>query len=278
MSTLILNKSNVINDGNNSRFRYQFSSSIKFEEGDKLALAQANIPYSWYNINLQKYNNTSYNIIYNGTTYNLTMPNGFYTLTDMNYFLQNFLILNNLYLVDSNGDYVYYLEWQTNANYYAIQLNCYNTPSTLPSQWSNPASMVLNGYCPQIQILSTNNFNKIVGFNSGLYPSSNTVSTKQSFLSSFTPVPHPVSSFLINCSLINQSSISLNSNNAIYSFTPNIDFGNNIIIEPSNLITIDLNQGYYQFIDIYLSDQDNSPLQMMDSNILILLIIKSKYE
>lgn len=278
MKTLVINKSHVVNDGNNSRYRYTFSSNIKFSDGDKVGLAIANIPYSWYNINLQKYNNTSYNIIYNGTTYNVSMPNGFYTLTDMNYYLQQFMITNNLYLINSSGNYVYYLEWQTNANYYAIQLNAYPVPSVLPTGWTNPGSMALTGFCPQVQILSTNNYNKIVGFNSGSYPSSTTVSTKQSFLSSFTPIPSPVSSFLINCSLVNQSSISLNSNNALYSFTPNVDFGNNIIIEPQNLITVDINQGSYQSLDVYLTDQDNIPLQMVDSNILILIVIKSKDE
>jgi hypothetical protein len=278
MRTLVINKSHVVNDGSNSRFRYNFLTNVKFNEGDKIALAVANIPYSWFNIHSQKYNNTSYSIIYNNTTYNLVMPNGFYTLIDMNYYLQQFLITNNLYLVNSSGDYVYFLEWQTNPNYYAIQLNSYPVPSVLPSGWTNPGSMTLNGYCPQVQILSTNKFNLVVGFNSGLYPSTSTVSTKQSFLSSFTPVPSPVSSFLINCSIVNQSSISLNSSSAIYSFTPNVDFGNNIIIEPQNLITIDVNYGFYQSIDIFMTDQDNNPLVMMDPNVLILIVIKSKGE
>jgi hypothetical protein len=51
-----------------------------------------------------------------------------------------------------------------------------------------------------------------------------------------------------------------------------------MIIEPPNMITVDISQGSYQSLDVFLTDQDNIPLQMADSNVLILIVIKSKDE
>eukprot|EP00952_Eustigmatos_sp_NYUAD-ZCMA_P003085 13407-Eustigmatos_ZCMA.PRE.1 len=68
------------------------------------------------------------------------------------------MVSNGHYLTDSNGDYVYYIEFQENSVYYAVQLNCYYVPTALPSGYSNPASMTFpaTNKTPQVVIPSTN--------------------------------------------------------------------------------------------------------------------------
>jgi hypothetical protein len=76
---------------------------------------------------------------------------------DINEYLQSVMIVQKHYLIDDNGDYVYYLEWKEKPVRYAVQLNCYATPSALPSGWSYPAGagwLVGSSYAPQITISS----------------------------------------------------------------------------------------------------------------------------
>ena len=44
-------------------------------------------------------------------TYAITLPDGFYTLTDINSYIQQQCVLNGAYLLDSSGNYVYFVKW-----------------------------------------------------------------------------------------------------------------------------------------------------------------------
>ncbi len=147
------------------------------------------------------------------------LPNGFYTNSDLNSYLQQYCITNGLYLINASGQYVYYCEFLTNSNYYAIQFNAYSIPTALPAGWTQPANWIgypAVAYTPQLIVPSTN-FRNVIGFNTGTYPSVQQTTT-YSKLSDFVPQVSPVQSIILSCSLLsNQYS---NPRTALYSFSP----------------------------------------------------------
>ena len=88
--TLLLNSSNVVGSNNNT-FQYNFiSGSFKIPEGSEIAISQATIPYSWYNIT-SNYNNNTFGIRWvttGASTQTFTLPDGFYTVSDLNAYIQ----------------------------------------------------------------------------------------------------------------------------------------------------------------------------------------------
>ena len=145
MIVLLLTSSNVVSGTNNSVYRLYFSgNSVKFYKGDQIALQNIIIPYSWFNINSSLYNNNTFSYTwFNGNTYTVTLPNSYLSVSDINSALQYAFISNGHYLVNSSGQNVYYGELIYNTSQYAVQWNSYPIPSTLPSGWTNPASLTL---------------------------------------------------------------------------------------------------------------------------------------
>ncbi len=81
----IVNSSNVVGNFNN-QFRYKFpDNGITIPEGSEVCLANAIIPYSFYNITAAQGNNTFSFIYYSGSTpsfITVTLNDGFYTVKD----------------------------------------------------------------------------------------------------------------------------------------------------------------------------------------------------
>lgn len=277
MRTFILNSKNVVNGSSNTKFQYATKGGgIDLKKGDKIAIASIVYPYSFYNFNKNMYNNTDFSYTYNGVTYNVTVPDGFYTINDLNEYLQfHCLNTSKVYLVDGYGNNIFYMEFAENTSLYKIQLNVYPVPSVLPSGYTNPNTIVLTGYCPQVNILN-NNFRNIIGFAVGSFPSTSTVNTNQSFVSSFNPNLSPVNSILVNCNLVSNDVSA--SPSTIYSFSPNVTFGSNINVNVNEYAWIDVIPGSYTQFDITFTDQNYNQFQANDPNAIIQLLLKSKDE
>ena len=279
VAPIILNGSMVINNGFNNTYRYVFPKNGISLKDAKIALGSINIYYSWANITAAN-NNNSYQIIFpvgaSTQTFTLTMPDGFYQVTDLNSYLQSFCISNGLYLINSSGQYVYYLEWVENSSYYSIQLNAYSVPTSLPSGWSAPSNWVgypTTDYTPQVVILN-NNFTSIVGFNAGTYPSTQQTTT-YSKLSSFTPEITPIQSLVLTCSLLNNE-VSYPTT-ALYLFGPgNTSYGSLIQSSPNEYFFVNCFDGSYQYMDISILDQNFNPVTIKDTNIIITLLLMIK--
>ena len=149
IQTIILNNTNCdTTNPNNNVYKYKFPSNINFKNS-QITLTSVYMYYSWYNISSKQGNNTFSYIWYSGstptaTTVSITIPDGFYDISGLNEYLQSIMITNGHYLINSSGSYVYYIEFVTNATYYAVQLNCYQLPTaaeasaagyTAPSSW-----------------------------------------------------------------------------------------------------------------------------------------------
>ena len=279
---LILNSSSLVLNGSlNNTYRYTFpSGSVKFN-GSKVAVANVSMYYSWYNITATQ-NNNSFQLIWPigaGTnTYTITLPNGFYDISEINSYLQQFCITNGLYLINGSGQYVYYAEFITNSNYYAIQFNAYSIPTSLPVGYTAPSNWVgypTTAYTPQLIVPSTN-FRNIIGFNAATLPSSQQTST-YSKLSDITPQVTPVQSVVMACTLLNNRYS--NPSTILYSFSPaGTAFGSVIQANPNQLSFIDIQDGNYPYFDVQFYDQNFNSLQINDTNLIIQLLIKSGHK
>lgn len=274
ISTIILNQSNLL-EGTRNVFRYIFpQGGAKFKDV-KLAIANINMYYSWYNIS-SDYNNNQFSIIFptfaGTTTLNITIADGFYTAADLNSYLQQEFITAGLYLVDSNGDYVYYMELIENPTAYAIQMNSYAVPTSLPVGYTNPASMTFPAVAstPQLVVSASNSFSSIIGFSAGTYPSV-VQSTTYSVVSDITPAVSPVSSVIVLCSLLNNQYAIPSS--VCNSFAPSVSFGSTISFSPNEYSFCNCQNGNYNSFDITFVDQSFNALPIIDTDLIIQVLI-----
>jgi hypothetical protein len=275
---LILNSSSLVPSTNNNVYRYTFPvGSVKFSNS-KVAISNINIYYSWFNIT-STYGNNSFQIrwpIGAGTsTYTVTIPNGFYDIPALNGYIQQFCISNGLYLINTSGDHVYYLELITNANAYAVQLNTFSLPTSLPVGWTAPGSWPgypATAYTPQL-IVQSNAFRNIIGFNAATYPAAQQT-TSYSANSSFTPQVTPIQSVVVASTLLNNRYS--NPGTILYSFSPaGAQFGSVISAQPNEYSFVDIQDGNYPYFDIIFYDQNFNALPINDTNLIIQLLIKS---
>ena len=233
---LVLNSSNVIGRGNNI-YKYNFINGMfTIKEDSEIALSSITIPYSWFNIT-SVYQNNTFQIIWYGsstTTYTVILPDGFYLISDINNYLENFMIQNSLYLIDSStGNYIFYVKLFTSSTYYSNQILCFAVPITLPSGYTAPVGwpgFPLTPSTPLFTVLN-NNLQQLLGFTYGSYPSIKQT-TNYSILSNLLPpVGSPVNSIIVRRSLIDNA-VAMPTD-ILDSFAINATFGSNINYSPN---------------------------------------------
>ena len=269
---LILNSSNVVGSNANT-YNYNFiGGNFEVKEDSEICVAQATIPYSWFNITTTQTITVTWPS--GPTNFTWTIPAGYYTVADLNLLLQTFCITNNLYLINGSGVYVYYLAFYTNATYYKVQLIAQVVPTSLPSGYSAPSGFA--GYppfptTPTITLSSTSStFNSIIGFAPGTFPS--VTSANISVLSTLVPIGSAVNSLLMSCNLCNNP-VAMPTD-IICGIPITSTFGSNINYQPSYQQWVKIRPGRYSTLTIRLLDQSLNPLLALDSNILIVLNIR----
>jgi hypothetical protein len=289
--SLVINSSNVSNKNTNSTFQYNFiGGNFIIEDDMECMLSSAQIPYSIFNITTA-YNNNKILIGFptgsatnSYTTFNITFPDGFYTLSDIRNYIQQYCITNGLYLINATGSYVYYIDFQLNSTYYANQILLYTVPLSLPVGWTQPPNWI--GYStfasartPYIQLLQNNQFHEYLGFNNGVYPNGALVSghlTNYSQLSNrLPPIASYVNSIIVHCSLVNNNIVSPSDILDAFQIS-NTTFGANINYAPQIEKFVKLTKGSYSSMSLYLTDQNNNPITLIDPNILITLLFKKQ--
>ena len=302
MFVLILNSSNI--DGlDNNTLVYNFPNSVVLKD-KYIAVSQIVMYYSWFNI-LDTYNNNiltyTWTVGSTTTTYTITVPNGLYNIVDINAYCQYTMINNGHYLVNANGDNVYYFEMIVNANRYAIQLNTYQVPTSLPTGWTQPSNFAGYPTTTQNPVVSfPADFNKIVGYNpiGGVYFSNNanvsngyvpptpaTANTYYaskdgvgtiSYLSNTYPNVQPNSSVYVSISNINNPYAQPSS--ILYAVTPTVAIGEQIVETPPNFMWNRLIDGTYNQLRVQFLGIDKRPIPIRDPNMTIMLTIRDKDE
>lgn len=208
--------------------------------------------------------------------FNVSLPDGFYTTTSLNAFIQSFCVTNGFYLIEnSTQNYIYYINVLFNPTYYANQIILKTIPTTLPAGYTAPSNWA--GYpglavTPYVEILSTNHFGKFLGFTEGNYGINSTVSYSGN--SNQTPVGSTVNSLIIRCSLVNNNVSS--QTDVVDAFAINGDFGRNLNFNNNIEKWIKLNAGRYSSFTVSIVDQNMNDIQILDSNILINFIVRTK--
>jgi len=285
MRTLILSQKNVVAGSNNTVFEYAFpGGGIGLKPHSKIALASITMYNSTPNISALNNNNTFQYRWITGVDYTVTMPDGFYEISDMNNFLHQTMLNNGHYLTEiSTNNAVWFLTMSVNTSTYKIDLLSFpmiNTvytsalyttpvpPSPIPP-WSVPATSTN----PQFVIPNTL-FTNVLGIAAGTYPAAqnNTLITTSS--STFAPQVNPLSSYLVKCNLVNNPYGIPNS--LIYSFPPSGSFGQQFVVAPNEYSFIDAQDGFYNSMRIEITDQNDRPTVILDSNINILMVITDR--
>lgn len=287
MRTLILSQKNVVAGSNNTTFEYAFpGGGIQLQKHTKIALASITMYNSTPNISAALGNNTySYKWLGGATEFPVVMPDGFYEISDLNNFLHQTMLNNGHYLTEvSTGDAVWFLTMSVNTSTYKIDLLSYpmiDTDYPVPSSYTQPAavpgipvwSVPSVSANPQFVIPATN-FQYILGFAPGTYPSTSNNTAITTSSSTIAPQVNPLSSYLVKCNLVNNPYGIPNS--LIYSFPPAGAFGTQFVVAPNEYSFIDCQDGFYNTMRIEITDQNDRPTVILDSNINILMVITDR--
>ena len=284
-SSIVLNSTNIVGNGNNTLV-YQFPSSVTFPHHE-IAVQSISMYYSWQNVNGTTLNNNKFQYSWIGTNgisfpNQVTIPAGMYQLSDINSYLQYVFISKGQYLIDNTGSNVYYAEFLLNPNQYAVQINTFPVPTSLPTGWTAPVADIQAGiqgwagFPPQTfnpSMIISPNFNQLVGFSANFTTPENIgVGTNLSFISSTAPEIQPNSSIYFSMSNI-QNPYS-NPSTIVFSLSPNVGFGEQIVSQPPMFAYNTLTGGTYNTLRLQILGIDKTPLQIMDANMTLVLQIR----
>jgi hypothetical protein len=299
MFVIVFTSANLdTNNSNNNTFVYNFPNSMVLKD-KYIAVSTVTMYYSWFNI-LSSYQNNRFSYTWTvggvSTTYNVVIPDGLYNISDINSYLQWTMINNGTYLINGSGDNVYYAEMIVNPNRYAIQINTFQVPTSLPSGFSIPTNFV--GYPTQTFnpiVTIPQFFNDIIGYTAGFASNGNinnayippTASISNnyvskdgagtlSYLSNKYPNVQPNSSIFLSISNINNPYSQPSS--IIYSITPTVAIGEQVIERPPNFMWNKMIDGTYNQLRIQFLGIDKAPIPLADPNITVILTIRDKDE
>ncbi len=268
---LIVNKSHHVGNG---RYIYRFGRSVDFSNID-IALGSCSIYYSWRNIT-SALNNNSFQIIHPKTggtdTKTITLPDGGYEISDINNYLRWYLISNGYYIQNNTTlEQKVFCELRVNASTYAIEFVGYPT-TAVPSGWTAGSAYSYDGVgnTPQL-VITSNNFGTVIGYAPGTFPAvaTNVLNTTSSTL---TPVITQVLNVLLTLDCVdNPFSPSSTVIHALSS--AGVAYGHLITSEPTTLSFIPCQKTGRQEIALQFVDQNMIPLQMIDYDIVVKLVL-----
>lgn len=294
MHIIVLNSTNLVNDGQNNKLVYKFPNSVLLTN-KYIAVTSISMYYSWFNIT-SALNNNKFTYSWTSgaitTTYTVTLPDGIYDINTINNYFQYTCIQNGTYWISPNGDYVYPLEILLNTTRYAVQINTYLIPTALPAGYSIPANFAGWPVTTQNSVITIPaNFSTIVGYVPGFASNANLnnlyvpptspyvsklASGTLSYISTTAPNVTPNNNVLFSLSNIN--SPYSKPSTILYSLNPNVNIGEQIFVIPPNFAWVKLVDGTYNDLRLTLLDTNLNPLIVNDSNMTILLAIRDKDE
>lgn len=298
VSTIVLNSSNIVQNGFNNTLQYDIPGSSVYFEDCSIAVQKITQYYSQYNINSSLYGNNTFQILIpynNGSidtqyTLSITLPDGYYSYSDINNYVQNQMISIGAYLVSTAGGTPNAYFWQCTENqaYYSAEIDQNVVPTsgshagyTLPATglWSGTGGQSLPTVGHTMQTVINSNIGSIFGL-AGSSSSPNTFpaspsTSNQVQLSTQTPQVNPVLSYFVRCSLVQNKMMVPSDILSSYSSAGTV-FGGTIIDSPSEYAWISIPNQSTSRIVITITDQLFRPVQFQDSNIAITLLIKQR--
>ena len=282
---LTLNSTNLSNTNTNTSFKYNFINGGFSCKDYEMCVSSVTLPYSFYNVS-SYYSNKTFSLIFpTGSTtvqYDITLPDGFYTVVDINSYIQQICVDNGAYLLDSSGNYVYFVQLAYNTTYYTVQLLTYLVPNSIGS-YTRPSNglyslsgtgLPTTASTPKFVFSSTGSIRNIIGFEAGTFPPT-TQTASWNTSSTLTPVGSTVNSIIMQCSLI--SNRCTTPSDIIDSMPINdTSFGSNIIYQPSFERFVTVSDGTFNNFIFSFRDQNLNEIYARDPNVSITLIIRPK--
>lgn len=288
MSSIItLSTRHIVSNSFNNVLRYEFpGSSVEFANTE-LAIHSINMYNSQFNIDSAAYGNNSFKILMpTGNVYStiqITLASGYYSYAAINAAVQASLISAGAYLINADGDNVFYFNISENPTYYSCQVDLSPVPTSLPSGWTRPPSGLYStggtglplgfSYVPKLNIDNTE-FGKIIGFEFGTLPSQD-LYTLQSILSPIPPQINPVSSYQMRCSLV-QNPYSIPDDVLTTFNVAGTTIGQLVSYQPNEFCWVDVPNGSYASITLTIVDQEERFVKLNDTNMLISIILRQK--
>jgi hypothetical protein len=313
MFVLVLNQSNLVNDGQNNKLVYRFPNSINLTN-KYIAVSSVSMYYSWFNITAAFGNNKLSYTWTSGatqTTYTITIPDGLYEIVEINSYCQFQMVSNGTFWTDGSFNY-YPFQLIVNPTRYSIQLNTFCVPTaaqataagltlgnpalvawptvvfnpivTFPSAFSSIVGYsanftsnanLNNAYTPPVPSTKAQNYVSKVS-NGGNSASANPPIGTLSYLSDLSPQVQPNNSILFALSNINNPYAQPSS--IIYSVSPSVLVGEQINDRPPNFMWNKLIDGTYNQLTLNILGTNLQPLIINDPNMTILLTIRDKDE
>ena len=301
VATVVMNPTNVVQDGLNNKLEYSFPNSVSFPNHE-IAVQSINMYYSWQNINDTTLNNNLFYYQWNNnnapgyvtvgafTFYPVLIPPGLYELSDINKYLQWTFINNGHYFTNGAGENLYMMEMVINASEYAVQLNCF-AGTQIPAGFTAPVPenitlttgcmgqfvfTDLNSYTLDPTTYRSLNFANVVGF--PLFPSYDNFASYQptatSNLSTVAPQiqPNPV----LYVSISNIENKYASPSTIIGVVSPQVAFGELIVEVPPQFAWNKLFPGTYNGLRLSLVASNSSQIEILDPNITIVLVIRDR--
>ena len=259
-STIVLKSSNITDKTTNAVFKYDFPNSVNLVDYE-VALISASMYYSWNNISTILQNRTfQYQYIDDADvthTVTVTLDEGLYEISDLNKALQFSMINEGLYLIDGNGEYIYYLEFVINSVRNSVDINTYPVPTSHPGGFTAPSNWVgypSVSYHPNL-IIPSILLIEIIGYSSGFETGFNSGTSVSLSYSSFkSPNVNPNSSILVDLDCIDNK-FSLPTG-IISTIVPDVSVGSLINVKPNELVFSPIRNGVYNSITVRLLNKD----------------------
>ena len=271
-SNIILSQGdNLIIDASRGTLTKKFPH-LYASKGARIGLLSLSIYNSWDNVSASFGNLTGASYLFDGVSYPVDYLAGNYSIEQLNDYLEHRMDLDGNWLLNDEGQKVFFLKFETNETYYSVTITVTPVPTALPAGWSNPNGLALSGDSPQLVVADTN-WRRLIGLEAGTYPSA-PATVKTRINGTAVPVISEVTSILVLCDWCNNSRFSSNGQ-VIGTFVANVGVGELVSISPSVVTTYDVISRMYDGITIRLVDQSYRPLQIKDaSNLVITLLLE----
>ena len=282
---LTLNSTNVSNTTTNTSFKYNFINGGFTCKDYEMCVSNITLPYSFYNVSSYYANKTfslSFPTAATFTAYDITLPDGFYTVSTINNYIQQVCIDNGAYLIDSSGNYVYFVQLVYNTTYYSVQLLTFLVPNAIGT-YTRPSNglyslsgtgLPTTAYTPSLTLATSGSIKDIIGFAAGKYPSTPQTAS-WNVNSTLTPVGSTVNSITMQCSLI--SNACTTPSDILDSMPINdTSFGSNIIYQPSFERYVRVSERTFNNFTFSFRDQSLNEIYAKDPNVSITLIIRPR--
>jgi hypothetical protein len=217
VQTITINTTHWVS--NTNRYRFTFPTQVDLTRcRPALGVSQIALYNSVANISAALGNNTFTITWVDATSKTFTIPDGYYDSTALNLFVQFCCAQQGWYLQSSTttSQAIYFIQITANSTVYALEVDVYVVPKTLPSGYTLPSNATWSlptataGRFPQITFCS--GLLTLLGFSHSVttYPSSRTppsngsggTLTTQSFLSVTYPLLSPTFCIQLGCNLV----------------------------------------------------------------------------